>query len=299
MTVADEGERFTPSHARGMVAGMTRLPLGSYAQFAAHAGPVGWGPDEHAGTVSYGSAVIPNLVAGLRTLAAAPSSSGPRRHEFPAVLGCVGWLGSRDVVEALALFKGCCVVIDKGPRGYAAQARLMTAGTPISSIYLPGFEEFGPPDSHGRPPVIGPYGSMPEPVDLGPLRAAGWASERQGESRPLVHAKMLVAGTATWTETDSYGEINTFKPVATWFGSANWTAAAEHHLEFGIWTREPQLLEANLGFLRDLISFSERLDTVEDAPTPELVKAEWAPDSEFRQALAESEYEDLEDYGWF
>ncbi|WP_164701519.1 hypothetical protein [Modestobacter sp. KNN46-3] len=85
--------------------------------------------------------------------------------------------------------------------------------------------------------------------------------------------KMLLAA-RTWVWEDDWGyEQWHFTPLRTWLGSANWTAAAQSHLEFGLWTDDPELMDANRRFLLDVIS--QPLDSVTDGPEPELRDSDW------------------------
>ena len=59
-------------------------------------------------------------------------------------------------------------------------------------MHLRGFEDVSVPGPDGRVQIIGPGSPMPDPIVLGPVRAAGWTEARS--SRPLVHVKMLLAG---------------------------------------------------------------------------------------------------------
>ncbi|GAA3952730.1 hypothetical protein GCM10023085_39040 [Actinomadura viridis] len=63
----------------------------------------------------------------------------------------------------------------------------------------------------------------------------------------MLHSKMLVLGVATYYEDDEEfaGDILTFRPKSTWMGSANWTQAARNHIEFGMWSTDPDLVRNN------------------------------------------------------
>ena len=260
-------------------------PLGSYKPFSQSGhGPLTWG-SSGASTVAYHRDVLPDLVAGLRGLPALAAEGMPGRAEArPAVLGCVYVLTSEDVIDAL-LDVDCCVIIDRQQTRLDAAHRLHAAGRPLSSAYFPGFEDLRLPDADGGTPVIGPYSPFPNPLALGPVRAAGWArSSAHGDRRPLVHVKMLVAG-RTWLWEDDFGqEQHHFTPLRTWLGSANWTTFAPSHLEFGLWSDDPDLMAHNLSFLLDMIRFSQPLDSTTAGPEPELVTADW-DDEAFREYL--------------
>jgi hypothetical protein len=68
-------------------------------------------------------------------------------------------------------------------------------------------------------------------------------------------------------------DIAKFEPKVTWMGSANWTVQARHHIEHGLWSRDPALVEQNYEYLLSLIRFSEPRGAATIGPEPELVSA--------------------------
>jgi hypothetical protein len=202
-----------------------------------------------------------------------------------AALGCVPYLTSQAVVTELLALDRHCIVIDKQAHASSARQRL-ASGSGIETRHLPGFTELGVLDENNMPPVIGPTSGLPEPIELGPVRLAGWRRDTTGRPRPLLHAKMLVLGIARFTETDM-GEAWGFDAKRTWMGSANWTEAAVTHLEFGVWSDDPDLVAANLRFLLDVLRFSEPSSSATAGPEPDLVEAVWAPDEDFIEYLRE------------
>jgi hypothetical protein len=196
----------------------------------------------------------------------------------PAGIGCVPYFTDRQVATALGGLGRCCVVVDKQQPRREAVELLAQTGVPLSSAYLEGFEELAVPDQHGAGPIIHPYSGPLDPVDLGPVRVAGWKAPGQGERpRPLLHSKLLVLGVTTYYEDDEEfaGEIMRFTPTRTWMGSANWTYAARKHIEFGLWSTDPALVNRNYQYLLDLLRFSEPRTAMTIGPTPELVPATW------------------------
>jgi hypothetical protein len=262
-------------------------PLGGYPEFArSSGGPFPWGEGDRS-RVAYGVDVLPDLVAGLRELPALAAEGLPRKAEPRAgVVGCVYRLTSSEVIDALIPIESC-IVVDRQQTSREPLERLHRDGTALTTLFLPGFDEVTLPLPDGSAPVIVPGQPMPDPVELGPVRAAGWAATgRGGGSRPLVHVKMLVAG-RSWVWQDDFGyERWHFTALRTWMGSANWTSFAPSHLEFGIWSDDPELLNRNQGFLLDMLRFSQPLDSTTAGPEPELVDANW-DDAAFAEYAAE------------
>jgi len=167
---------------------MNLRPLGDYEQLlGSTARP--WS----AGTVVHGSGVLDDLLAGLARHIGTDWSAEYWRRLEPrvAAIGCVPWLTDHAVAEALASFDHCCIVVDKQQPEYDAVRRLASGGNPLSSAYLDGFEEMALPDASGNPPVIHPSSGRLDPVELGPLRVAGWRRATDGTTRPMLHSKML------------------------------------------------------------------------------------------------------------
>jgi hypothetical protein len=205
-----------------------------------------------------------------------------------AAIGCVPWMTDLVVAEALAAFDQCCIVVDKQQPEYGAVQRLARDGTSLSSAYLDGFDDLAPPDENGNPPVIGPYSGRLEHVELGPVRVAGWKRATDGSARPMLHSKVLVLGVTTYYEDDEMfaGDVLKFHPKSTWMGSANWTQAARGHIEFGLWSSDPDLVLHNYEYLLSLLRFSEPRGATAIGPEPELVSAVWDDDA-FREYFAE------------
>lgn len=264
---------------------MDLRPLGEYEQLL-RSGPHGW----TAGTVVHGSRVLDDLVAGIEKHRATDwrEEYWRRLEPRPAALGCVPWLTDFAVADALVALGSSCIVVDKQQPEYEAVRRLARLGTPLSSGCLDGFADLALPDANGSAPVITPHSPPLEPVELGPVRVAGWRRAGNGTPRPMLHAKMLVLGVTTYYEDDEMfaGDVWSFHPKVTWMGSANWTQAARRHIEFGMWSHDPGLVRGNYEFLLSLLTFSEPRGATTIGPEPELVSAVWDDDA-FWEYLAE------------
>ena len=274
-----------PGHLRWHAGAMNMRPLGDYEQLLRSTAR-SWS----AGTVVHGSRVLDDLLAGIEQHRSTNWTAEYWRRLEPraAAIGCVPWLTDHAVAEALASFDQCCIVVDKQQPEYDAVRRLATEGRPLSSAYLDGFDELALRDDSGNPPVIHPNSGRLDPVELGPVRVAGWQRARDGSRRPMLHSKVLVLGVTTYYEDDEMfaGDVLKFHPKTTWMGSANWTYASRRHIEFGLWSREPDLVRRNYEYLLSLLTFSEQRGAATIGPEPELVSAVWDNDA-FREYLAE------------
>ena len=119
------------------------------------------------------------------------------------------------------------------------------------------------------------------------------AGYKSGHLKPLEHAKILVLCHVDSVEYGEDWDGDYLRPVKAWLGSANWTHTAPDHLEFGLWTRDEELVHACLEFTLDVLRLSEPLEPGTQTPTPELIEAEW-DDVAFAEAAAELEPDDID-----
>jgi hypothetical protein len=264
---------------------MSMRPLGDYERLLRSTARA-WG----AGTVVHGSGVLDDLAAGLEQHANTDWTAQYWRRLQPraAVIGCVPRLTDHAIAEALASFGQCCVVVDKQQPEYDAVRWLAGEGKAFSSAYLDGFDGIALSVESGNPPIIHPCSGRLDAVELGPVRVAGWRRARGGSVGPMLHSKMLVLGVTTWYEDDELfaGDVLKFDPTSTWMGSANWTHAARSHIEFGVWSSDPDLVRHNYDYLLSLLKFSEHRGATTIGPEPELLSAVWDHDA-FREYFAE------------
>jgi hypothetical protein len=92
-----------------------------------------------------------------------------------------------------------------------------------------------------------------------------------------------------------------FRPIAVWWGSANWTEGSRNHLEVGCVSRDAQLLDSATDFVADVIAFSEPLGSDCAGPEPNMLTYEvddaamWEASENQRLAHLEWEAQQLED----
>ncbi len=257
------------------------------------------GPWVHgSGTAAFGGAALDDLAAGIREVAAEVRlRSRPKAPLVPAALGAVYRLSDQAVVDALLELGVSCIAVDKGVAGklphHLSRYLDNASGVPHEAI---GFGDVAPLDDDGRPPVVSP-GFMPgAELAIGPLRWVGYI-ESGRQSLPLMHAKVLVAGAIAlpdeyledWSLTEAH-----FRPMRVWLGSANWTRAARNHLEIGLWSKEPALVEKCYDFVLSVLKFSEPSDAPSPTPTRDLLDADW-DDAGFAEYLADSGWYERED----
>lgn len=282
---------------------MQRRPLGEYELFEKWSGrPRTWGPGGEA-RVWFGGQILDGLCTVIDEHLAA---TGGRS----AAIGCVPWLTSEAVVDRLAELNSLCVVIDKAQGSRKAIARLMDEAYEEGE-YMNGFPNAAIsglagliPANDGERVVVGPY-TPREVVEhvIDPVRTLGWRDRKS--DNPIVHAKMLVLGEIDWpTYETPYGTDEgspRYTPQTVWLGSANWTEGSANHLEFGIVSRDAELLEAATDFVADVIAFSEPLGSSCAGPEPNMLGYEvddaamWEASENQRMAYEEWAAEQLGD----
>jgi hypothetical protein len=264
-------------------------PLGDNERFAHWSGHVRhWGTQDAKCRSWFGGKVIEGLCQVLDEHLQAPQP--PRSQAATAALGCVPWLDNDDVIDRLCQLEALCVVVDKGSR---PPSRLVREARPFPNV-LPALGDIAPP-IQGQSIVLGPFSALPE-YSVGPVRVLGWRGSQSG--KPLLHAKLLVLGHLRWVQYMPDGapqfEEFEFVPRSVWWGSANWTQAAQKHLEVGTWSDDEDLAREAAYFVGDVIAFSEALCSPARGPRPDLVRIEY---DEAAMAEAVQLYYDDDDGG--
>jgi hypothetical protein len=252
------------------VAPIERKPLGDYHEFAWWSGKSRqWGPDD-GWRAWFGGGVADALVTVINEHV----NEIGRRGGRPAAIGCVPWLTSKAIADALGRLSACCVVVSKNGATASVRRRVVCDGLPN---VLPNLRSLVP-DAEST--LIGPYSPMPY-FEVGPLRVAGW---READQAPLLHAKLLVLGDLVWGEDEWGREDVEFRGTSLWWGSANWTEASAKHLEVGCWSTDWGLVDEATDFLGSVIAFSEPWDSECAGPEPNLVDIEYDDDGAMWEA---------------
>jgi hypothetical protein len=207
-------------------------------------------------------------------------------------------LTSRAVAKRLLALSSYCVVVDKAPPNQRLRVPPELPLNPDRAFPNEAIWELRdlmPADVDGSPPLtIGPH--TPEDAtayEIDPVRVARWGM-RTDDQKPLPHAKLLVLGEVGaenfgpdfWPD---YYVGCRFTPQRVWFGSANWTEAARHHLETGFVCDDPLLAQHATSFVAEMIAFSEPVDSACVGPEPNLVHVGYDEDA-IAEAAAEMDF---------
>ena len=165
-----------------------------------------------------------------------------------AIVGCVAWITSQRLVDALAGVPVALIVnkefelrtSDAKPEPSRQRANLdrLTGGLKRSSFPAPLNQVSGAPD---------------EAID--PVRCVGHVTRGRGTNSPLMHHKFVVRLTGG-------------KPTAVWTGSFNFTHNAETSLENAVEIHDPAIARAYLAEWARVAALSEPLDFVAGKADP-------------------------------
>lgn len=195
-------------------------PLGALDAFKNSSGSRPWGGPDDRWRATFGAGVVSDLAEGIRNHRGVVRDRFTAKAEaYPVVIGCVPWLNSPDVVDALLTMGGCCVVVDKSAWGTQLE-RLGTDAIGLQHKFLPGLQYWGPHEN-GQAPAIRPANAHDfDERLLEPVRVLGWRKRGKDESVPLLHAKLAVCCAAYRWEGAFGGWDEHLKPLSVWMGSA-------------------------------------------------------------------------------
>jgi hypothetical protein len=261
--------------ARVRLVGVNLKGLGDYEPFQKWSGrPRQWGGSGD--RVWFGGGVVDGLCELL---------DEQLKGGGAAVIGCVPWLTSDDVIQRLMKLSGCCVVIDKDAT--QRPEKLIAADPIVYGLRASAISRLSDlaPAVNGGPKVIVPGMSWEETEHvIEPVRVLG---HRRRGLKPLLHAKLLVLGQMHYREDERTHYVSVrFEPTMVWLGSANWTNSSSDHLEVAVASSDPELVRSAAEFVAEVIAFSEPADSQCVGPEPDLVGQVW-DDEAFAQAAAE------------
>lgn len=171
-----------------------------------------------------------------------------------AIVGCVAWITSGKILDALA-GKRVALVVQKeswwkkgDARGSSLARRYanLSCGLPASAFPAPlGVKTF-----RGK--------QVPNDAEMAPIACVGYGSGSQFQ--PLMHHKFIVRCTLD--------ENGTLVPQAVWTGSFNFSANANDSFENAVEIHDPTIAAAYLAEFALVASLSEPMNWRFSKPTP-------------------------------
>lgn len=208
------------------------------------------------------------------------------------------WMDDPDLVDAFHDCTNVCILITKQTPGNLAKPRAQAVKdlADAKGLFQKAFYELHDVvPGGGEPLVVGPGTPQwldnendDEPAHIGGVREVGFRQVK-GQFVPIVHSKMLLLGRMWWHDEHPSGypgDIFGFRPERLWVGSANFTQSSRGGLEMGMWTSDPDLMQAARQYLMALVIMSEPLGEGPDLLTPDLIPVEY-DDEAFSEYLAD------------
>jgi hypothetical protein len=176
-----------------------------------------------------------------------------------AVFGCVAWLTSIPVLEALATKKAVGIIVQKEDflrpdSGDWRQKRQREAYAKLPRFIRYSLSQTGHYDYAGSP-------------ESDAVRCVGAHNTAKSAAFPRMHNKFLVFCRAIMV--DAEPTYDTYKPYAVWTGSFNLTYNASNSLENAILIRDEKISTAFLDEFGLIFGLSERLDWSQSWSAPQ------------------------------
>ena len=216
--------------------------------------------------------------AGFITLAAKPITTGNTTVYFrdleshlishinnaDAVIGCVAWLTSKTIIEALSHKNPVSLVVQKedflrpdiGSRdGWATELRRRYDKLRCTwgRFSMPG--------------IVSWLSTFSDP-SIQPIRCVGNHNRDKNPAFPRMHHKFIVLCRTVVSKEDEDTEFH-LEPYAVWTGSFNFTENGTRSLENALLITEKDIIDAYVDEWARIVSLSESLDWESEWMTPE------------------------------
>lgn len=164
-----------------------------------------------------------------------------------AVVGCVAWLTSLPILEAMSHTQGCALVVQKEDF-----LRPDLAPGPLWRQELrEAYGSLRELDRHQFPGLLGNM-SVAWTPEIDPVRCLGNHNRDRKAACPRVHHKFVVL-----CRTGGWGLL---EPYAVWTGSFNFTKNGTRSLENAVILHDPVIVQAYFDEFQQIAAISEPLD---------------------------------------
>jgi hypothetical protein len=186
--------------------------------------------------------------------------------ECEVVVGCVAWLTSEPILNALAKVpQGVAVIVQKedflrpdvGSHGQWPKK--------LRAFYDKLRQPF---DRHNFPNVVS-FLSMGGDPSLHPVRCVGNNNSEKVPAHPRMHNKFIVGCKVNKIQSCDDWEDERIEPIAVWTGSFNFTKNAALSLENALIIRDEKVARAYFDEWGQITMLSERLDWTSEWCVPE------------------------------
>ncbi|MBR0846098.1 hypothetical protein JQ607_38400 [Bradyrhizobium liaoningense] len=181
-------------------------------------------------------------------------------HSADGVFGCVAWLTSLPILDALSRKKAVGIVVQKEDFLRPDSGGWWQQQQRAAYEKLPGFNRY-----RVNPTTNYDYAASPESPAI---RCVGAHNSQKHPAFPRMHNKFLVFCRSYPADEHPAGE-HYYSPYAVWTGSYNMTYNAENSLENAVLIRNEELAGAFLNEFGIIFGLSENLDWEHTWSSPE------------------------------
>ena len=190
-------------------------------------------------------------------------------EEHPAVVGCVAWLTSGAVIEALAFREAVSIIVQKEDflrpePGGKRNAWARELRERYETVQLVGPEHR---TRYGMPAPLCHASVCGDPT-IEPIRCVGNHNTDASPAHPRMHNKFLVFGRIVERD-ERYCQSGRFHAEAVWTGSFNFTDTAGLSFENAVIIRDERIAAAYALEYAQIAVLSEPLDWTEPWMAPE------------------------------
>ena len=186
-------------------------------------------------------------------------------EQADVVLGCVAWLTSDPILDALIKTKATSIVVQKEDflrpdleKQNNWEANLRRKYDAIKC----------PLDRYAFGNIIGRLSVLGDP-SLNPIRCVGNHNKEKLPAFPRMHNKFLIFAHLSKVHDDSEYVHDTVEPYAVWTGSFNLSKNATKSLENALYITDPEIVNAYFSEYGQIVAISEPLNWSSEWVAPE------------------------------
>ena len=190
-----------------------------------------------------------------------------RINSADIIVGCIAWLTSKPILEALSKKKGVSLVVQKEDFLRPDYNNSSNWKNELRNMYNALPNTLSRYDEGWNGTILGGMSTSGDP-EIDSVRCVGNYNKDKKPAFPRAHHKFIVFCKKTEISEYSYADLN-FEPYEVWTGSFNFTFNAVNSLENVIISKDNKIVDAYLKEAAQIIAISEKLDWETDWVAPE------------------------------
>ena len=191
-----------------------------------------------------------------------------RIRKADIIIGCIAWLTSKPILEALALKKGIALVVQKEDFLRPDLKSSDNWKNELRNLYDALPSTLSRHDDGWTDTILGGMSTNWDPK-IDAVRCVGNYNVEKKPAFPRAHHKFIVFCRQTAINEYSYANLN-FEPYEVWTGSFNFTYNAVNSFENVIISKDKNIVKAYFNEAAQILAISEKLDW-----SANWVKPEW------------------------